>query len=273
MKMYNNGTLWGTWSDQKDKKFYGGKPVVINQDGTWTIKGAANNFKVEWNANTYEINLRSWTSHFVTFTSYNTITVTRDKDGYKYYLVKADEVKAEEVKADKTSTSSDSGSGSKEGLYAIIDLDATFKMQSEWSADWAKPRLDSSTGFHNSKEASEQKKDFWIVIEMRKPSEVIQVILSKIHYEKNHDDYKERLFEGIKIEYLEGSDWKSYKSGKIIKTGEMDRDATDAKLMIDVDPFIASKVRVTIPADQVPQNAANAKNYIGGRIDLRVIEK
>lgn len=108
---------------------------------------------------------------------------------------------------------------------------------------------------------------------MKKPSEVQQVILSKIHFEKNHDDWRNIIYQGIKIDYLEGSDWKSYKNGKIVRTGQMERDDSDAKLMIDVEPFTASKVRVTIPIDQVPPNEANAKHFIGGRIDLRVTEK
>ena len=146
-------------------------------------------------------------------------------------------------------------------------------MQSSWSADWAKPRLDSSSGFHNSKEASEEKKDFWIEIEMKKPSEVHQVILSKINFGKDHDDWRNRIYSGIKIEYQVGSDWVSYKNGKVVRTGQMERDDSDAKLMIDVVPFIASNVRITIPNDTLPPNDANAKHYIGGRVDLRVTEK
>ena len=53
----------------------------------------------------------------------------------------------------------------------------------------------------------------------------------------------------------------------------MERDDTKSKLLVDLKPFIASKVRITIPADQVPKNKANAKHFIGGRIDLRVAEK
>ena len=53
----------------------------------------------------------------------------------------------------------------------------------------------------------------------------------------------------------------------------MERDDTDAKLMIDVKPFVATKVRITVPADQVPSNEANKNGYIGGRVDLRVTEK
>ena len=34
---------------------------------------------------------------------------------------------------------------------AMIDLGATFSQSSMWSAAWSKPRLDSTTGFHNGK--------------------------------------------------------------------------------------------------------------------------
>ena len=44
---------------------------------------------------------------------------------------------------------------------------------------------------------------------MKKPSEVHQVILSKIHFEKKNDDWRNVIFQGIKIDYLDG-DWKSY---------------------------------------------------------------
>ena len=188
--------------------------------------------------------------------------------GKKWTLVRAGQ-------AETTKTTSEEGSKKEghDGLYAIIDLGASYKMQSEWSGSWNKPRLDSGTGFHNSKESGESNKDFWIEIEMKKPSEVHQVILSKIHFEKNHDDWRNVIYSGIKIEYLDGSDWKSYKNGKIVRTGQMERDDSDAKLMIDVESFIASKVRITIPIDQVPPNEANAKHYIGGRVDLRVTEK
>ena len=37
-----------------------------------------------------------------------------------------------------------------DGSYAIMELDASFKMESEWDSNWAKPRLDGSSGFHNS---------------------------------------------------------------------------------------------------------------------------
>ena len=53
----------------------------------------------------------------------------------------------------------------------------------------------------------------------------------------------------------------------------MERDDSDAKLMIEVQPFVATKVRITIPQDQIPANKDNSKGYIGGRVDLRVTEK
>ena len=44
---------------------------------------------------------------------------------------------------------------------------------------------------------------------MKKPSEVREVILSKINFDKDlHEDWKNRIFSAIKIDYLEGSDWK-----------------------------------------------------------------
>jgi hypothetical protein len=90
----------------------------------------------------------------------------REKDNKKWTLVKA---AVEEEEEKETVTKSTSGSN-KDGLYAIMDLDASFKMQSNWSAEWTKPRLDSTTGFHNSKESAEKNKDFWIEIDMKKPS-------------------------------------------------------------------------------------------------------
>jgi hypothetical protein len=154
-----------------------------------------------------------------------------------------------------------------------MDLEATYKTQSEWSEDWSKARLDSKTGFHNSKESAQDKKDFWIEIEMRKPSEVVQLILSKIHFEKNHDDWRNIIYSGVMIDYLDGSNWKSYKKGQLVKTGQMERDDSDAKLMIDLEPFTATKVKIMIPNGQIPHNSANANNYIGGRVDLKVHEK
>ena len=32
---------------------------------------------------------------------------------------------------------------------AMMDLGATYKQSSKWSAAWEKPRLDSRSGFHN----------------------------------------------------------------------------------------------------------------------------
>jgi hypothetical protein len=69
-------------------------------------------------------------------------------------------------KEDTTSTKSDEGS--RNGKYAIMELDASWKMSSQWSERWTNPRLDSSTGFHNSADAASSKKDFWIEIEMKK---------------------------------------------------------------------------------------------------------
>ena len=99
------------------------------------------------------------------------------------------------------------------------------------------------------------------------------MILSKIHFDSNHDDWRKILYEAMKIEYLEGGDWKSYQNGKLQRTGMMERDDSDAKLMFNVADFIASKVRITIPGDSLPKNEANAAGYIGGRVDLRVSEQ
>lgn len=69
---YKAGFLWGTWSDQKDKSFYEGKPIVIKSDGTWTIKGVVKNGKVEWDDESI-INLKrddeGSNSNYVTFIS------------------------------------------------------------------------------------------------------------------------------------------------------------------------------------------------------------
>ena len=76
----------------------------------------------------------------------------------------------------------------------------------------------------------------------------------------------------MKIDYLEGSDWKSYQDGRNLLTGQLERDDSENKLMINVKPFNAKNVKITIPADSLPKNEANAAGYIGGRVDLRVNE-
>ena len=110
-KSYDAGLLWGTWSDQKDKGFYEGKPVVIKNDGTWTIKGTVKNGKVEWDDESI-INLKredeGSNSNYVTFISETTIEVMRDKDKKKFTLVKTsssvDEDKKEEQQSQEKSS-------------------------------------------------------------------------------------------------------------------------------------------------------------------------
>ena len=160
--------------------------VTFTQELTWSITGSSAKGTIVWDATTNTIDAKDaeGKSYYITFLTETTIEVVKAETGGKYTFTK----EVAEEKSEEGSTSS--GSGKKDyhdGLYAIMDLGATVKMESEWSENWNKARLDSNTGFYNSEKSASQKKDYWIEIEMKKPSEVHQIILSKFHFEHKDD--------------------------------------------------------------------------------------
>ena len=85
--MYEAGSLWGSWSDKAQKDFYGGKPVVINADATWSVAKTKGGGKILWDKGS-RIDLKDkWNSHFVDFINATHIDLHRE-DGKKWTLVK-----------------------------------------------------------------------------------------------------------------------------------------------------------------------------------------
>lgn len=93
-EMYDQGKLWGTWADKKEGDFFSGDPVVIKSNGTWSIKGRAEKYKVEWDGESI-INIKDDNNNsFTTFIDEKTIETIREADGRKWTLTKTAEAAA-----------------------------------------------------------------------------------------------------------------------------------------------------------------------------------
>ena len=80
---YNQGHIFGTWSDPAGG-FYGGAEFVIKRDKTWT------HGKVCWNL-TNRLNLKDDNnSHLVEFVGHNTMDLVRESNGEKWTLTKTE---------------------------------------------------------------------------------------------------------------------------------------------------------------------------------------
>ena len=64
-------------------------------------------------------------------------------------------------------------------VKAMMDLGYPYKLKSQYSGDWNKPKLDSSTAAHISKEQGMNKEDYWIETDFDKPLDVYAVILKR----------------------------------------------------------------------------------------------
>ena len=131
-----------------------------------------------------------------------------------------------------------------------------------YSDDWAHAKnvdLDAQNGFYNSND--EMGKEFWITTTFaeEKTHEVIKLIIKKI----DHKCCYNRTMDGFIISYFDGSDWKQYNGGKVMKTGQRPADAPELERHIIFDPpIIAQKIKLTNPRKLRSSNAAM------GRIDF-----
>jgi hypothetical protein len=117
-------------------------------------------------------------------------------------------------------------------MKALMDLGATTSQKSSWSEPWSALKLDSKTGFHMGKADSKDHKDFWIQVDLKKPSEVSQVILKRRADTDKPGLEKfamsERIVDMIKVEYSNGNDkWVQYKDGALIPTGQKKEDKAE----------------------------------------------
>lgn len=150
---------------------------------------------------------------------------------------------------------------------------------SSWSEKWADPRLDSKTGFHMGKQDCKDHKDFWIEIDLKKPSQVSQIILKRRadndlpELQKNANyAMSERLIEMIKIEFNSGNEkWVQYKDGALIPTGQSKEDKAEVERIMDLEPFVAVGVKIWFPAEH--SKTKFNEGYIGGRIDILAAEE
>ena len=158
-----------------------------------------------------------------------------------------------------------------------MDLGATTSQQSKWSEPWAALRLDSKTGFHMGQQDCKDKKDFWIQFDLKKPSEVSQVILKrradndKPQLQKESFSMSDRLIDMIKVEYKNGNEkWTQYKDGALIPTGQKPEDKAELERVMELEPFVANAIKITFPAKH--SHTKFDEGYIGGRIDLLAAE-
>jgi hypothetical protein len=162
-------------------------------------------------------------------------------------------------------------------MKALMDLGATTSQQSKWSEPWAALRLDSKTGFHMGQQDCKDKKDFWIQFDLKKPSEISQVILKrradndKPQFQKESFSMSDRLIDMIKVEYKNGNEkWTQYKDGALIPTGQKPEDKAELERVMELEPFVANAIKITFPANH--SHTKFDEGYIGGRIDLLAAE-
>lgn len=80
---YNQGHIFGTWSDQAGG-FYGGAEIVIRRDKNWT------HGRVSWNE-TNRLDLKDDNnSHLVEFVDYNIMDLVRESNGERWTLTKTE---------------------------------------------------------------------------------------------------------------------------------------------------------------------------------------
>ena len=72
--------------------------------------------------------------------------------------------------------------------------------------------------------------------------------------------------DGFIVSYFDGTEWKKYKGGNVVKTGQLPEDAVDLERHIIFDPpIIAQKIKLTNPRKERSSNAAM------GRIEFMVV--
>ena len=157
---------------------------------------------------------------------------------------------------------------------AITELGATYTLQSQWSEKWANPLLGSGFGFHNSKEAAEKREDFWIEINLQKPSQVQQVIIQKrgdFDLYKCEEGKQKDVIHRVRLDFQNEGVWSTYKDGVLLETGQDANDTANVERRIYIDEqFIANKVRVFFPS---AETTGAGEGYISGRVDVVVVEQ
>jgi len=90
--------------------------------------------------------------------------------------------------------------------------------------------------------------------------QVSQLILKK----RNNKGYDNRLINAVIIEYFDGKEWVKYEDGKPQETGQAKSDDIDKERTIELTPFFAQEVKITIP------RKLSTSKEVHGRFDFMI---
>ena len=135
-----------------------------------------------------------------------------------------------------------------------------------WNKKWSKIELNSKSGFHLGHKEVKKHADFWVMVNLGKPTEVTQVLLKKRPDYFKHPEWKltERVIHKIRVEYFDGTNWVQYKDGALLATGQTRADEAEKIREINLIPFNATKVKVHFPRSE------RNNQWCDGRLDLLV---
>ena len=152
-------------------------------------------------------------------------------------------------------------------MRAILDYHSPTYQSSTWgegSIGNENVNLTAS-GFHNSKEKSEE--DFWFTFDFPEYDffEVNQLILKK--RSSGSEETKKRTLDGFTVQFFDGKDWNEVEgpNGKIWMTGQRAEDDWELERKFTFqDKFLAQKVKITFPREY------RSTQWAHGRIELLI---